>query len=106
MMMVIMVRERGKEKEKRGVRVSGLGRVWNDVLCWFGMDGQTGDFLVWMLLCFGDALSFVGLSFPLTVRSDAYSCVLLGSRRKWCGDWFEQENGLIRRQGMFTHMCF
>ena len=38
MMMVIMVRERGKEKEKRGVSVSGLGRVWDHVLCWFGMD--------------------------------------------------------------------
>jgi hypothetical protein len=35
MMMVMMVREEGKEK---GLRVSGLGRVWNDVLCWFGMD--------------------------------------------------------------------
>jgi hypothetical protein len=31
-------REERKRKKKRGVCVSGLGRVWDDVLCWFGMD--------------------------------------------------------------------
>jgi hypothetical protein len=27
-----------REGKEKGFRVSGLGRVWNDVLCWFGMD--------------------------------------------------------------------
>jgi hypothetical protein len=37
-MMVMMVRERRGKGKKGGVCVSGLGRVWDDVLCWFGMD--------------------------------------------------------------------
>jgi hypothetical protein len=82
MMMVVMVRE---ERREKGFRVSGLGRVWNDVLCWFGMDR---GFLVWMLLCFDDALSLSGVSFDGQVRR--LPCVLLGTRRKCCGDWFEQ----------------
>lgn len=30
------------------------------------------------------------MEFLSTVRSDAYSCVLLRTRREWCGDWVEQ----------------
>jgi hypothetical protein len=41
-----------------------------------------------MLLCFGDALSLSGVSCDGQVR--CLPCVLLRSRRKWCGDWFEQ----------------